>query len=124
MRLKLKLISSLSSTSAEEKDVFNVDPGVNHEVSDEIDAGGARKLRLTSGVEDQALDLGDLEVVSFIYIRTTREITLNLNDGTYFTIRPIDGFTYGHFLLTPTEVTSISVSNASGYTAEIWFYLA
>lgn len=124
MRLKLKLISSLSSTTAEEKDVFNLDPGVGHEVDDEIDAGAARKLRLAVGAEDQALDLGDLTTVSFMLLRTTRDITVNLNDGTILSVRPLAGFTYGYLLLTPPEISSITISNDSSYVADVWFYLA
>jgi len=123
MRLKFKLITSLSTTTAEEKDQWNRDPGTIHETSDVFREGGPRTIRLASGLTNQEIDFGGIDDVGFILITTDRTISIRRDGGDAMTIDIPDGWDIGYHLHTgPLE--SLTVTNASGYTATIKIYLA
>lgn len=123
MRLKLKVLTSLSSTTAEERDMFNRDPGTLHEVCDVLTEGSSRTIRVATGTVDMGVGFDGMEDVRFLMVTTDREISLKLNGGDGFTVAPPDGWEEGYYLVSGL-VESLSVSNSSGYTATVKVYLA
>lgn len=122
MRLKFKTIVSLSSTTAEEKDIFNRDPNTIHEVSDSLPEGSVRTIKIPNGAEDQEIDFGGVDDVRFLYIVSDRQIIIRVNGGAEQTLAIIDGFDKAYHLTT-SLVTSLMISNSSGYSATVNVYL-
>lgn len=124
MRLKLKLITSLSSTTAEEKDQFNLDPGTSHEICDVFLSGNARQYRIATGVTDQEVDFSGATSPQFVVIKTDKQISIKIDAGQAIPIKPPDGFDYGYFMLSTDDIDTLTITNASGYTATVKVYMA
>jgi len=124
MRLKLKILTSLSSTTAEEKDQFNVDPGTLHQITDAVVSGNSRQWKITTGTVDQEIDFGGCSEPNFLMVVSNKQISVKLNGGAAIVVKPPDAFEWGCILLTTDVLDSLTVSNASGYTATVKVYLA
>ncbi len=122
MRLKLELKSYLSSTSAGEKDLGNVERGP--ETTDAMNEGSTRKYRVADGTTNQAIDLGGLAEAKFLLVQTDREVTIRSNGVNEVVVAPPDDFDFGYMLVTTSDITSLDVSNSSGGTAAVIVQLA
>jgi hypothetical protein len=126
MRLKTRVSLSLSSTSAEEADVANVAPQV-YEKTDALSEGSARTYKVANGASSQAVELAGLSSVNFVYVKSSRAITVHLTTGSGVQSLPLavpEGHENGHLLVNTSGVTGISVSNSSGGTARVMVILA
>jgi hypothetical protein len=126
VRIRYKIEASVSSTSAEEKDLGNVSYEVTNDISGE---GGTRKTFLVAAATDVALDLGNVADAKFILIRTnartatdtlgTIEIKKNGVGGEVIDVVPLSGAKEAHFLLTSTGITALFASNPGTVDTEI-----
>jgi hypothetical protein len=118
MRLKTKLVSFLSSTSAGEADLGNEDPAA-YEIDDNMNEGGTRRYRVPNGTEDQDITPDLLASIRWLFVKTDKAITIKLDGTEVVDITPPDDFDYGYLVLTAAGLTSLTVSNSSGSTAVI-----
>lgn len=123
MRLKVRHSVTLSSTSAEEEDVANFKPTA-YEVSDALGEGNTRTYKVPTGTTNQAVDLGGLSSVNYVHLRTNKTITIRLNGTDEIEIKVLDGMAYGYFSATPSDLTGLDITNASGSTAQVTIILA
>jgi hypothetical protein len=120
LRLQNKIISFISSTTAEERDIGNLEPRT-YEISDALNEGSTRKYRVADGVANQTIDLAGLASAQYVLIKANRQITVRLNATDSIPLGIIEGFSYGYLLLTAPDggITAMDVSNASGGTAQV-----
>ena len=85
----------------------------------EINAYEEKLLRLSAGVADEEISLGNLTTVSQIYIETTQQISIKLN-GTGNPAIVIQDTAF----LNTSGVTSIHASNATASIADIKLFLS
>ena len=123
MRLKTRYSVSLSSTSAEEEDICNIKPS-SYEVSDALGEGSSRTYKVPDGTAGSVVDLAGLTEVSYLYVRTNKPITLNLNGSEAIPVAVPDGNDFGYLAMNVTGVTSLTVDNSSGATARVLVVLA
>jgi hypothetical protein len=123
LRLKLKLLMSLSSTTAEEKDHFNVDPGTSHEVSDAFLNGNSRHYRVADGTTDQSINFSGITSPQMVALLSDQLISIKLDGGSAIPIKKPSGWDYGYFLLTTDDLDTLTLSNASGYTANVKIFM-
>jgi hypothetical protein len=120
LRLQQKFISFISSTTAEEKDIGNIEPR-SFEVSDALNEGSTRRYRVADGVANQVIDLAGLTAAQYLFFRTNREVTIQINGTDSIPLGIIDGFAFGYFILTAPSagITALDVSNSSGGNAQL-----
>lgn len=126
MRLKLRISASMSSTTAEEEDLLNLKPN-SYETADDLGEGSTRVYKVANGAASESLNLAGLAVLNFLYLRTSKAITLHVTTAAGTSNLPVtipEGFEFGHFLSTATGVTALAVSNDSGSTAKITVAMA
>ncbi len=126
MRLKTRSSISISSTTAEEMDLANQSPST-YEVIDSLGEGSSRAYKVANGVSSQAIDLAGLTEVKFIWVKTTREVTIHVTNGLGTqdnVVTVLDGAEFGYFRLDTSGVTALAASNASGSTARLVVVLA
>jgi len=126
VRVRYKIEASVSSTSAEEKDLGNVAYEV---VNDDAGEGGVRKTLLAAGVTDVSVMLTEISTARFILIRTNPKtstdvlgaitIKKNVIGGEATTIEPLPGATEAHLLLATSGVTDLFATNAGTVDTEI-----
>lgn len=117
MQLKLQILSTLSSTSAGEKDLGNIP--LTTESSSIMNEGSSRLYRVLTGVSNQAIDLAGLAGVNYIVVKTDQAITLRLNGANSIPIAIPTGFAFGWLVLSTTGITALDITNASGETAKV-----
>jgi len=118
VRIRYKIDISVSSTSAEEKDLGNVAYEVLHDASGE---GGSRKMLLEGGAVDELIGLNQITTTRFVLIRTSSkdptlalgliEIKLNSPTGEVIEVAPLPGASEAHLLLVSSGLTEIYASN-------------
>lgn len=125
LRVQNKLVSFISSTTAEERDIGNIEPR-SFEISDTLNEGSTRRYRVADGATNQTIDLAGLTSAQYILIKSSRAVTIRINATDSIPIGIIDGFSYGYLLLSAGDgsVTSMDVSNSSGGTAQVLVQLA
>lgn len=119
VRLRYSLAASVSSTSAEAKDLGNVKFEV---VSDSDTKGGTWKTVVAQSTTDAQLAMDNITSVQFILIRTQTsdpnddpvQLTFKKNSamGEAIIVKPVDGSTEGLLALTTTGLTALYVTNA------------
>jgi len=117
MRIKFKLESYISSTSAGDKDLGNAEWG--YETTDAILEGSTRTYRIADDTENQTVDMSGLSEVNYMVLRTDKEITLRINGTESVTVSVPDDLDFGYMLLTTDGITELDVSNSSGQTATV-----
>ena len=126
VRVRFSIEASVSSTSAEEKDLGNLAMEV---VNDTQGEGGVRKTTLAPGATDVSVMLTEVTSATFVLIRTNAKdptetltaITIKLDDvgSDPITLTPLSGSTEAHMLLVASGITDIFASNAGSINIEI-----
>lgn len=126
VRLRYSIIASVSSTSAEEKDLGNVSYEV---VNDDSGEGGVRKTLLAAGVTDVSVMLTEISAARFVLIKTNAHdptetlgaitVKKNVVGGEPITIEPLPGAKSAHFLMATTGITDLFASNAGTVDVDI-----
>ena len=120
MRLRLRVQAFVSTSTAEENDVANVDRGL---VSDDFQEGGAVRVRVAGGATNLAVTLPSVASAGFVLIRTEAvddtlapvalEVKLNDPSADAITITPAGTDRRGFFLVTTEGVSAIYLTNPS-----------
>lgn len=118
VRIRYRIEASVSSTSAEEKDLGNV---VYEVVNDQSGEGGVRKTLLVAGASDVSIMLNEVSTAKFFLIRTNAhdptealgaiEVKKNVIGGEVTTISPLTGATEAHMLVATSGITDLFASN-------------
>jgi len=126
VRVRYRIEASVSSTTAEDKDLGNV---VYEVVHDSAGEGGVRKTTLVAGASDVAVGLAEVAAATFILIRTNSKdstdtlggIDIKKNDvGNEITeVVPLAGETEAHMLLSTQSITELYASNQGTTDVEI-----
>ena len=74
-----------------------------------------------TGTTDTALSMGDVTTADVVYIKSDKALTLNINVNTGTDI-PLDA--NQPFFMGGTAITALYISNASGSTANVTYFLA
>lgn len=124
VRLRYKFEISISSTSAEEKDLGNVKWEV---VTDKLGEGGMWKTLLAAGATDVQIPLDSISEVNFLALKTvTRDpnqtltpvlIRKNSNTGEQLSVEPVGDCRQGQMAIATSGVTALFASNLG--TADI-----
>jgi len=131
VRVRYKITVSVSSTSAEEKDLGNAAFEI---ISDDLGEGGSRKTTVAASTTDFPLDIGNIADAKMIIIRTnakdptedTYAIDLKKNGtgGEITTIQPLGTSKEGHLLMSTTGVTALYATNSSSVDMEVTVFAA
>ena len=126
VRVRYKLETAVSSTTAEEKDLGNRRYEV---VSDGLNEGGSWKTRLLAGATDVNLSLRDVSSARLLVVSTntvdpnelpgTIQIKRNSTGGEVIEIVPLPSSKQGHFMITTQGLTAIYASNPGTVNMEI-----
>lgn len=126
VRIRYKIEASVSSTSAEEKDLGNVACEV---VNDSQGEGGTRKTLLAAGATDVSIMLTEISTATWVLIKTnTRDSTdvltgidIKKNDiaNEVTTIEPLSGATQAHMLMSASGITDLFATNSGSVDIEI-----
>jgi hypothetical protein len=118
VRVRYRIEGSVSSTSAEDKDLGNMKTEV---VDDSLNKGGTWKTFLAAGSSDIQINLDNISSAKMLYIRTTPKDPLLLpgpitlkrgsTSGEAIIVAPLGSNKEGHFLLTTTTLTSLYAYN-------------
>ena len=118
-RIRYSIQASVSSTSAEEKDLGNVSYEV---VNDDPGEGGVRKTLLAAGATDVSVMMNEISAARFVLIKTnTVDPTDTLGaitvkkyaiGGEEITVEPLPGATEAHMLLSTSGITDLFATNA------------
>ena len=120
IRLRYKMSSTVSSSTAEEKDLGNT---VSEVLTDTLNEGGSWKVVLAVSATDVQIDLRTVAEGKFIAVKTkandstetpaTVQIKKNGAGGEAWDIVPLDS-KEGHFLISTESVTALYATNTSG----------
>lgn len=126
VRVRYKVDASVSSTSAEERDLGNVRWEV---VTDKPGEGGGWKTLLVAGATDVQLPLDSIAACKLLIIRTNAKdpnqtpneirIRRNLIGAEQIGIVPLTDSKEGHFLLTTDAITALFASNPGAVDMEL-----
>lgn len=126
IRARYKITASVSSTSAEEKDLANQAWEV---VTDTLGEGGSYKTTLAAGATNISIQLSDVASAKFVAVRTAAkdptqtpvDITLKRNSttGEALVIRPIGDAKEGHFLMATDALTNLYATNAGSVDMDV-----
>lgn len=125
MRLKARFAVIMSSTSAGEKDLGNLDPSA-YECCDAMNEGGVRKHRVLKDIEGQSIWDAMLATAGMVIVKTDQKVRLHWTagvdpdetEGTIDVAVP-DGFDFGYFVVTCLDLTELDVSNYGDSTANV-----
>lgn len=123
-RIRYSIQASVSSNSAEERDLGNVSYEV---VNDDPGEGGVRKTLLAAGATDVSVMMTEISAARLILIKTSAHdptntlgsITIKKNTvgGEPITIEPLPGATSAHMLLSTSGITDLFATN--GLTVDV-----
>lgn len=126
VRLRYRIEASVSSTSAEGRDLGNV---VYEVVDDDSGEGGTRKTLLAAGATDVSVMLTEISAARFVLIRTNTKdptetlgaITIKKNaiGGEPITVDPLPGATEAHLLMVTSGITDLFATNGGTVDTEI-----
>jgi len=126
VRIRYKIEASVSSTSAEERDLGNVAYEV---VDDDSGEGGVRKTLLAAGATDVSVMLAEISTARFVLIKTNSKdptdtlgaitVKKNIIGGEAITVEPLPGATSAHLLMATSGITDLFATNAGTVDAEI-----
>ena len=132
IRLRYKIEVSISSSTAEEKDLGNA---VYEGVADSQGEGGSWKTQIPVSTTDMEIKLPNVAVARFLLLRTnakdptqspvTIAVKRNGAGNEAIDVVPISGTEEGHFLLSTDSLTSLFATNASASVEmELTFFVA
>ena len=126
VRVNLDMTFSVSSTTADEKDLGNLK---NALTSTAMGEGGSRKITLAAGVSDQEIELTNISTVRLLFVKVApkaendpgQAVTIKRNTvgGEAIEIKPFDDKKIGYFLLTTDSLTALFASNAGVIDVEL-----
>lgn len=126
VRVRYRIEASVSSTSAEERDLGNVTYEI---VSDTMGEGGSRKTTLAPAASDVSVALADVASARFVLIRTNTidptatlpviEVKKNGTGNEVHEIVPLPGATEAHLLWASQSITAIYASNPGSVAVAI-----
>lgn len=126
VRIRYKITTFVSSTTAEDKDLANQNWEI---VTDTQGEGGSWKSTLLAGDTDIAINLGNLAVARAIIIRTTsKDPTQTPNmivfkrettGGEAINVLPLGDAKEGHLVLSTDSLTALFASNPGGVPMEV-----
>jgi hypothetical protein len=131
VRVRYRLDASVSSSTAEDRDLGNKRYEV---VSDGLGEGGTWKTRLAAATVDLEVVLPDVADAKLLVVATnaldpnqtagTVSLKRNSNTAEEIDIVPLSGTRTGHLLLTTTGITSIYLSNPGTVVMEVILVVA
>ena len=126
VRVRYKITATVSSSSAEEKDLANQSWEV---VCDSLSEGGSWKTTLPAASTDIQLYLGNIASAKFVAVRTNAKdptqppdpITLKKNSptGEELVVTVLPDAKEGHFLFSADGITALYATNAGTVEMEI-----
>lgn len=126
VRVRYKITASVSSTTAEERDLANQQWEI---VNDTQGEGGSWKSTLQPGEVDQELNLGNLTNATLVIVRITAndptqnpgQISIRRNDiaGESFVIQPLGDAKEGHFLMATDALTALFATNLATVAMDV-----
>ena len=126
VRIRYSIEASVSSTTAEAKDLGNVAYSV---VDDSFGEGGTWKTKVASGATDVQVYLNNIAAVGVLIVKTNAvsdietpvTVTLKLNSalGEAIDVVPLVTSKEGHFLLSANNVSALYASNAGSVDMEV-----
>jgi hypothetical protein len=118
VRIRYKITATVSSTSAEERDLANQAWEV---VNDAQGEGGSWKTTLAAGATDVQLNLGNLAACRMLFVRTTAKdptqvpgdivVKRNSTGGETLTVRPLTDAKEGFLAFVTDSLTALYASN-------------
>ncbi len=117
MRLKLKLESYLSTTSAGDEDIGSAEWG--YYTADVLNGLNSRSYKIVTGTDNESLDLAGIVDVRYLLVRSDQNVVLRINGTETLNIYVISGLGYGFLLISTSGITTLDVSNNSGETAKL-----
>lgn len=121
VRVRYSVLSAISSTPAEERDLGNSYWQI---VTDVIAKGGSWRTIVPAGSSGILLQLDNISTINLLVIRTVSSdpnqlpvpVTIQINSLTApaLTIAPLGDSQEGHFLMSTAGVTALYASNAGG----------
>lgn len=133
MAVKLTLTTdlSISSTTADEKDLGNIHKFFT---SNAMGEGGSRKILVPGGTTDASIGLCDIATARFLMIITnpknendpSQEISIKRNSvgAEAILIKPFDDIKIGFFALTTDSLTDLFVTNPGSVDVELTIAVA
>lgn len=126
VRLRYRIEASVSSTTAENRDLGNV---VFDTVHDDSGEGGSRKTTVASGVTDAPLAMAELAAARFVLVKTNAkkstdtpgiiEIKKNATSGEVIEVVPLSDASEGHLLLSTQNISALYASNPGSVDMEV-----
>jgi hypothetical protein len=126
VRVRYKIEATVSSTSAEEKDLANQKWEV---VCDSLGEGGSWKTVLAAGETDIQLYLGNITSAKLVIVRTNakdptqtpNEIILRKDapSGEPLTVTPLTDAKEGHFLFSADDISALYATNSGAVDMEV-----
>jgi hypothetical protein len=126
VRVRYSLAASVSSTTAEERDLGNVRWEI---VTDQEAKGGTWKTLLPAVSVDVQLQIDNISTIQLLIIRTNAKdpnqapnaITIKRNStlAEAIIIKPLGDALEGHFIISTDSLTSIYASNAGPTDMEV-----
>ena len=127
VRARYQIEASVSSTSAEDKDLGN---HLWESVADSQNEGGSRKTKLAAGATDVELSMCEVGTARLVAIRTQAsdpnndpvEITIkrNTTGNEAIEVGPVPGTKEGYMLLTTgTGITALFATNAGSVDMDV-----
>jgi hypothetical protein len=126
VRVTWEVLFSISSTTADEKDLGNFQQKVRTDANEE---GGAWKTIVASAAVDELIQLDNIATARFLVLKINNkgendpapEITVKFNNiaNTPLTIKPPADKKIGMLVVTTDNLTALYVSNAGSYDAEL-----
>lgn len=123
VRVRYKLDTSVSSSSAEERNLANTSFSV---VNDALGEGGSWMTTLAGAATDQQLFIPNIADVKLLVVRTTSKdptlplpsVTIKKNSalGEAITLVPLSGSKEALFMITTSGLTSLFATNGSATT--------
>lgn len=126
VRVRYKVEVSVSSTTAEEKDLGNV----KYEVVDDAQGeGGTWKTVLAAASSNVQIQLDNIATARFLLFKTNAkdptqapgivQIKKNSTGGEIMEIKPLGTNKEGHFLMSTDSITAIYASNPGAVVMEL-----
>jgi hypothetical protein len=126
IRVSYKIQVSVSSTSAEERDLGNANWST---ITDSQNEGGTGKALLPAGATDQEIFLLNVSTIRFLIIRTTAKdptktpstISIKRNGvgNESIEIKPLGTSKEGHLLISTDSLTSLHATNPGTVDMEL-----
>jgi hypothetical protein len=126
VRVRYTLEASVSSTTAEEKDLGNQ---AFLTIGDGSAEGGTRKVTIAATTSDVDVTMNQIADAKLIIVRTnaanandtpgTININLNATTNDDIAVVPLSGTSEGHLLLSTTGVTALFASNPGSVAMEV-----